>query len=770
MRLTCLLLFSCIITSLFAQEINIIPKPAMITTSPGYFTIKQPVGFIYNEGVINDGGVSFFKEYVQKYYNIKEFKYGDTHSYGLPTEIFIDYDNEIKGEKYELTVDKKGIKIYGNEKGLFYAFQTLIQLLPQPGTGELKIPYCHIVDSPRFEYRGMHLDVARHFFPVSFIKKYIDYLALHKFNTFHWHLTDDQGWRIEIKKYPRLTSTGGYRNGTITGHFPGNGNDGIRYGGYYTQAEIKEVVKYAAERFITVIPEIEMPGHASAAIAAYPELSCFPDENTKHPHKTPWHGDTTGKQVQQTWGVFEDVFCAGKDNTFQFLQNVLDEVVNLFPGKYIHVGGDECPKENWKRCPECQKRIKDNNLKDEHELQSYLIQQMEKYLNSKGKTLIGWDEILEGGLAPNAVVMSWRGEKGGIEAAKQKHHVIMSPGNPVYFDYSQSENEDSLTIGGYNPIEKVYAYDPVPKELSTVESKYILGAQANVWTEYMTNSSKVEYMVFPRMAALSEVLWSTKEKRNWNDFEKRLTAQFKRYELWKANYSTAFYYLRTKILPSLNNNGVLLKLETNLRANNIKYEAVGRHYPLKYKSPILITDSRKIIAKSHIARNSVSSVEINFHLNKATGKKITLTNPASTKYPGDGPFTLVNGVQNEKGFARANEFLGFEGTNCEAIIDLGKKENISSVTIHSLEEINSWIWRPLTMEILISEDGINFTSIGLTDDFEKTTNGNGTMTESFNSINTRYLKIKVENRGTIPTGNPGAGNKAWLFVDEIEVN
>ena len=246
-------------------------------------------------------------------------------------------------------------------------------------------------------------------------------------NYFHWHLTEDQGWRIEIKKYPKLTEVGAWRNGTIIGHYPGSGNDGIRYGGFYTQDEIKEVVAYASKRYITVIPEIEMPGHSSAAIAAYPFLSCFPNESTKHPPECAWSGDTTGKQVQQTWGVFEDVFCAGKDSTFQFLEDVLDEVMKLFPSKYIHVGGDECPKENWKRCPLCQKRIQDQHLKDEHELQSYFIQRMEKYLNSKGKTLIGWDEILEGGLAPNAVVMSWRGEEGGIAAAKQKHDVIMTP-------------------------------------------------------------------------------------------------------------------------------------------------------------------------------------------------------------------------------------------------------------------------------------------------------------------------------------------------------
>ena len=327
-------------------------------------------------------------------------------------------------------------------------------------------------------------------------------------NYFHWHLTEDQGWRIEIKKYPKLTEVGAWRNGTIIGHYPGTGNDGIHYGGYYTQDEIKDVVAYAAKRYITIIPEIEMPGHSSAAIAAYPYLSCFPDEATKHNPRTAWAGDSTGKQVQQSWGVFPDVFCAGKESTFKFLEDVLDEVMKLFPSKYIHVGGDECPKANWKRCPLCQKRIQDEHLKDEEGLQSYFIQRIEKYINSKGKILIGWDEILEGGLARNAVVMSWRGEAGGIAAARQKHKVIMTPGAWVYFDHAQSRNEDSVTIGGYLPLNKTYNYEPVSDSLTKEQGKYILGAQGNVWTEYMGNERKVEYMIFPRMSALSEVLWS----------------------------------------------------------------------------------------------------------------------------------------------------------------------------------------------------------------------------------------------------------------------
>ncbi|NOT51283.1 MAG: family 20 glycosylhydrolase, partial [Chitinophagaceae bacterium] len=544
----------------------------------------------------------------------------------------------------------------------------------------------------------------------------------------------------------------------------------------------KEVVKYAAERYITVIPEIEMPGHASAAIAAYPELSCFPEEpTTKYfPKNCKWHGDSTGKQVQQTWGIFDDVFCAGQEKTFSFLEDVMDEVLALFPSKYIHVGGDECPKDNWKRCPGCQKRMKDNNLKDEHQLQSYFIQRMEKYLNTKGRTLIGWDEILEGGLAPNAVVMSWRGEAGGIEAAKQNHDVIMTPGNPVYFDHTQSQNEDSVTIGGYNPIEKVYAYEPVPKELNATQAKYILGAQANLWTEYIKNIRKVEYMLFPRISALSEVLWSPKESRNWDDFQKRLSGQFKRYDQWRVNYSKAYFDLKATILPADNFNAVHWKLESKQPGTEIKYitHYAGRPYEMKftegtpYTSPVEIRSTMLIAAIGVINNKPVSNpVYETFHFNKATGKKITLSKEASDKYPGDGAFTLVNGVINEKGFARSREFIGFNGTDCEAMIDLGESQTISSVTVNSLNRTASWIWRPLTAEAFGSVDGKTWTSLRLTDDFDesKDATGKGKMKMEFTAMNVRYIKVVISNWGMIPAGNPGAGNKPWLFVDEIEV-
>jgi hexosaminidase len=599
-------------------------------------------------------------------------------------------------------------------------------------------------------------------------------------NYFHWHLTEDLGWRIEIKKYPKLTEQGAWRNGTIIGRYPGTGNDGIRYGGFYTQEQIKEIVQYAADRYITVIPEIEMPGHSSAAIAAYPQLSCFPDQKTEYPKACAWSGPAEGKQVQQTWGVFDDVFCAGKESTFEFLEGVMDEVLALFPSTYIHVGGDECPKAHWEICPLCQQRMKENNLKDEHELQSYFIQRMEKYLNKKGRTLIGWDEILEGGLAPNAVVMSWRGEKGGIDAANENHDVIMTPGNPVYFDHTQSDNEDSVTIGGYNPIEKVYAYEPVPKELNDVQASHVLGAQANMWTEYMDNTSKVEYMLFPRISALSEILWSPKEKRNWDDFQKRLQTQFKRYDLWKTNYSQAYFDLKSTVLPGRQSTSYLtwrIELKDKKRLigvseTNPEWSGEKDLIPdgnTNEQFDFIITHTGTYVAKSYTSNDNIARLTQNFYFNKATGKKITLTNPASDKYPGDGPFTLVNGIRNEKGLGRTKEILGFNGTDCEATIELGAFTKVDSVTVHVFQQQSSWIWQPQSVEVLISDDGQYFSSLGKTEKFAITRGGNGTMT--IKGTNTgRVVKVIVKNWGKIPEGNPGAGNKAWLFVDEIEVN
>ena len=550
-----LLSTSFLVGAVTAQQVAIIPEPAeMIMPRIAAKYIIQPSTKIF----VADNSTAKTVNYLNKYLK-QQYGFSCTVQKGMGNGIQLKKNGKAKAPagNYQLVVNAKGIQIEGADTGLFYGIQTLIQLLPTKAENkQLAIPYINIKDYPRFGYRGLHLDVARHFFDLDFVKKYIDYLALHKFNYFHWHLTDDQGWRIEIKKYPRLTSVGGYRNGTIIGSYPGTGNDGIRTGGFYTQEQVKEVVKYAADRFITVIPEIEMPGHASAAIAAYPELRCFPEEPTirYYPKGSTWHGDSTGKQVIQSWAVYDDVF-APTDRTFKFLEDVIDEILPLFPSKYIHIGGDECPKSNWKRSAFCQNLIKEKGLKDEHGLQSYFIQRMEQYINGKGRSIIGWDEILEGGLAPNAIVMSWRGEEGGIEAAKQNHQVIMTPGGYVYLDHKQSKKEDSLTIGGYTPLEKIYGYEPIPAALPEDKASYILGAQANLWTEYIQYPEKVEYMIFPRVGALSEVLWSPKKKRDWNNFSQKVPAYFDRLHQWGAHYSKAFLEEKSEAAPAPTSSG-----------------------------------------------------------------------------------------------------------------------------------------------------------------------------------------------------------------------
>ena len=764
----------CLSVSLMGQQtnkINITPVPAEMKVSSAKFLIDKNTGLILEGGGL-ENSVNFLNDYLQNNYG---FKLKIRKKSAGKNEIILNYermDYKYAGA-YTMEVNNNGVYIAGdNEAGVFNGMQTLIQLLPSNKKSPLSIPQLSIKDYPRFAYRGMHLDVARHFFPVDLVKKYLDYLAYHKFNTFHWHLTEDQGWRIEIKKYPRLTSVGGYRNGTITGRFPGKGNDSIKYGGYYTQEQIKEIVKYAADRYITVIPEIDMPGHSSAAIAAYPQLSCFPEESSKYPKGTKWAGPSTGKQVQQAWGVFEDVYCP-TEFTFNFLQDVLDEVLQLFPSKYIHVGGDEAPKAAWKRSEFAQQLIKQNNLKDEHGLQSYFIQRIEKYLNSKGRNLIGWDEILEGGLAPNATVMSWRGEKGGIAAAKQNHFVIMTPESPLYLNHAEIKGEDSITQGGYNPIENVYNYDPLSKQLNEQQGKYILGAQGNVWTEYIRSKEKLEYMIFPRMSALSEALWTPKAKKSWDNFESRLPAIIDRYKMWGANYNNAYFKIQSAILPTENYNGVLWKLQSKDKKGKIIYIKGRTHSSTQnYTSPVLITANTEfgaaLAAKDH--RLITKWQWQKFAFNKATGKKITLVNPPMGNWQGSGAFTLVNSVVTERKLEQSAEWIGFIGKDLDAVIDLGKEEKINVIRLNVLKQEGSWIYLPSSVEFFTSPDGINFTSAG-----KLTPDANGVWADERkiekNSVNitARYIRVLAKSYGIIPPGVGGGGTQAWLFADEIEV-
>lgn len=493
-----------------------------ISAGEGYFMLDDNCVLQYD---VNNNEVAriadFFNEYLSNSYGLKLKSQGEGNS----VQFKIISRLNLGKEGYLLKVSKTSIVITASEpNGLFYGMQTLKQMLPiETETGTLKIAVADIKDQPRFTWRGNMLDVGRHFFPVSFIKKYIDILAMYKINTFHWHLTEDQGWRIEIKKYPLLTEISHWRDETLVGHLRESKTfDGIGYGGFYTQEQAKEIVRYAAERYITVIPEIEMPGHSNAVLAAYPNLGC-----TGGPYN-----------VAQIWGVNKNVYCAGKEETFAFIQGVLDEILEIFPSEFIHIGGDECPKDAWKQCDACQKRIKDEKLKDEHELQSYFISRMDKYLSLKGRRLVGWDEILEGGLAPQATVMSWRGEKGGIEAAKQKHDVVMTPNAYMYLDYYQSENKENepLAIGGFLPLEKVYGYEPIPAELSADEEKYILGVQTNLWTEYIATTKKAEYMLLPRLQAQAETAWSKKGNKNFADFQNRLNVEYNRLDKLGITY------------------------------------------------------------------------------------------------------------------------------------------------------------------------------------------------------------------------------------------
>lgn len=436
----------------------------------------------------------------------------------------------VGDEGYTLEVDDEGVRIRAAAPaGIFYGLQTLRQLMPstlEDSTQRGEVTAAHvdgvrILDRPRFAYRGMHLDVARHFFPVEFIEKYLDLMALYKFNRFHWHLTEDQGWRIDIERYPRLTEVGAWRKETMVAkNFDPYIGDGTPYGGFYTQDEVRRIVQYAADRFITIVPEIEMPGHSTAALAAYPELACTPG---------PF-------EVATTWGVFEDIYCP-KEETFEFLEGVLTEVMALFPGEYIHIGGDEAPKRRWRESPVAQEVIRREGLADEEELQSWFIRRIERFLGEHGRRLIGWDEILEGGLPPDATVMSWRGMQGGIEAAREGHDVIMTPGSHVYFDHYQAPPEsEPLAIGGNSPLDKVYGFEPVPPELTPAQAAHVIGAQANVWTEYMKTTDHVEYMVFPRMLALSEVVWSPREARDWTSFTTRLRDELRRLDALRVNY------------------------------------------------------------------------------------------------------------------------------------------------------------------------------------------------------------------------------------------
>lgn len=555
--------------SAYSGDVNIIPKPLKLVQKSGYFEINSGTTIVYNQEDIGYLG-DFLNDFLRENYAFTLSKQQATDY--TPGSIYFRLTPEAEDESYQVTISSELITIAGSEAGLFYGLQSLKQLMPPERTDAIRIPQLDIQDTPRFGYRGAMLDVARYFFSVDEVKRFIDLMAFYKLNTFHWHLTEDAGWRIQIDKYPLLTHVGAWRRGTQSNHDPAS-FDRLPHGGYYTKEQMRDVVAYASKRNITIIPEFDMPGHTLTVLAAYPEYSC-----TGGPFK-----------VLENWGIQEDVLCAGKEETYEFIQDVLDEMLEIFPSEVIHIGGDEAPKNRWKLCPDCQAKMKKENLQNEEELQSYFVKRVGTYLQSKGRKMMGWDEILEGGLAPNAMVMSWRGEEGGIEAARMGHEVVMAPNVFLYLDYYQGvPEEEPLNIWGDVPLRRVYEYEPFTSQIPAENHKYIVGLQGNLWMEYIHSLPKLDYMAFPRIAAVAEVGWSDPNK-DFNDFQSRLSHNLRWLDKKGVNFRVpspiGFQSIET------NQDEIRIQLQPPVINATIYYTLDGRdplQYGITYNEPIAV--------------------------------------------------------------------------------------------------------------------------------------------------------------------------------------
>ncbi len=766
-----ILIFLTVLSSGYSQkkvytekDIQIIPKPAQLVINKGVFEFTKDTKFV----AATDFQREISTALISKFEKAAGFR--PEVSSAIPKQNFVQFkvDEALDREAYILDVNAKIITITAKEKaGFIYGLESLRQLLPVTiesknivPNQKWQIPNVVINDKPRFKWRGLMLDLSRHFFDKNYILATIDRLAMHKMNVLHLHLVDDQGWRIEIKKYPKLTEVGAWRvdqeNLSWNARVTTNPDEKGTYGGFLTQEELKEIVKYAAAKNIEIIPEIEMPAHVSSAIAAYPELACF-DQRIGVPSGGVW--------------PITDIYCAGKESTFEFLQNVIDEVIAIFPSKYIHIGGDEATKTNWEKCPNCQKRMKDEGLKNVHELQSYFVKRMEKYINSKGRKIIGWDEILEGGLAPEATVMSWRGTKGGIEAAQQGHDVIMSPESPCYFNFYQGpQNEEPLAFDAYNPLNKVYEFDPVVDSMTQEQAKHVLGGQANLWAEFLTNPKGSEYMIFPRLAALSEVLWSSKENKNWGDFTSRLPSMMKRYDYLGINYAKSAYLVTASSSVDLDKKMVNVVLKNEFPNADIRFvlgnENINQQ-ALKYEKPIPF--NKTTILKASLFQNDkpvgkTFTDTIVFH--KAVVHKVNYLTPYSSSYKGAGVFNMVNTIRGSKNF-HDGQWQGWIVNDMEIVIDLEKQESIQQVIVGTLESQGAGIYFPIQIKVLVSNDSINYKEVGK---INRAYSAN-TASElkdfkvNFEKQNTRFIKVIATNLKKSPRGD-----SSWLFVDEILVN
>ncbi len=745
---------------------EVVPMPLEInTTQQASFLLKSGVTVYYPAGNEKmQRNAEFLVSYVKAQTGIElQVQAGEGGKGGIVLQLGLANDNP---EAYQLKVDASQVVISSpSEAGVFYGIQTLRKAVDVAEGSNVELPAVEIKDQPRFGYRGMMLDVGRHFFSMDEIKTYIDMMALHNINRFHWHLSEDQGWRIEIKKYPKLTEIGSMRKETVIGHNSGK-YDGKPYGGFYTQEQAKEIVAYAAERYITVIPEIDLPGHMQAALAAYPELGC-----TGGPY-----------EVWTQWGVSDNVLCAGNDQTIQFIKDVLAEIVEIFPSEYIHVGGDECPKVKWSTCPKCQARIKalglksDNKHTKEERLQSYVIHEAEEFLNSKGRKMIGWDETLEGGLAPNATVMSWRGEAGGIEAAKQHHDVVMTPNTYLYFDYYQSKDTETepMAIGGYLPIERVYSYEPMPKSLSPEEQKYIVGVQANLWTEYIPDFKQVQYMVLPRMAALSESQWCAPEKKNYEAFLQRVSRLVNIYAKNGWNYATHIFDVMLDLKPNTET-GTLDAVARTIDNAPIYYTLDGSEPTTaseKYTDVIKIDKpcTLRTVAIRPSGSSKITKDEISF--SKSSMKPITMLQPINKQYEFSGATVLVDGMTGNMNY-KTGRWIAFYTNDLEAVIDLKEATEISSMTLHTCVEKGDWIFDTRGITVSVSDDNQTFKEVA-SEAYpamkESDPNQIYTHELKFDPVKTRYVKVKALSEQKIPSWHGGKGNPGFLFVDEIILN
>lgn len=747
MFLTVMSVWSCVDSR---SGLNVIPYPNNVRMGHGSFTALG-AKVICDEGMCEDS-----KAIVADFCDMITPASGDC---GEGT-IRFNMDRQMLSEAYRIKVAGNEVNVWASDlRGFSYAVQTMRQMLPD-------MPCCTIDDSPRFAYRGLHLDVARHFFDVSVVKRYLDIMQFHKMNTLHLHLTDDQGWRIEIKKYPRLTEVGSVRKETLIGHHhTSNKYDGIPHGGYYTQEEIHEIVSYAASKGITIIPEIDLPGHMLAALTAYPELGC-----TDGPY-----------ELWCKWGISDDVLCPGKDETFTFIEGVLDEIIELFPSKYIHIGGDECPKVRWEKCPLCQTRISELGIEPdsehtaEHYLQSYVIARVEKYLNGKGRKIIGWDEILEGGLAPNATVMSWRGEAGGKAAAAQGHEVIMTPNTYFYLDYCQGIDmeHEPLSIGGYLPVRHCYSYEPYSDDMTEEECDRILGVQANLWTEYIKTEEHLQYMLLPRAAALSEVQWCQPETKDFQRFLDGLNELCRIYDSMGWAYAKHVFQVECEVVNK-GEGAVDIILSTQGNAP-IHYTLDGseptKDSPL-YDTPLSVSEDCILYANAFREEMETRPVVKKFSGHLALGRPVSLgTEPYERYYYGT-PGTLTDGVRGRNNHS-CSEWTGWRGTPMEVTVDMGGSASYSTVVLSTCINKPSYLFNPLSIKISVSDNGEDFTDIA----YEEFSCEDSSMPDGikeykmmFNPESSRYLRINAQTARELPEWHPKHGRReGLLFVDEIMV-